>query len=246
MATLGSRPEPRLKKMLLPRTRVLVVNVELRSEVGCAADLIRIFSQHGVNVLSFIMWTGLKDERVYATLFLDLENREIPQEPLRELKYSSKVERIRLVSLPLTPREAALISLTVAEAKGLRRMAESLGSGGKAIMFHSGFEAGRDLAEKFKASYDSNRRALENFLLYSEVLGRGKFRLESYLDGAYCKVIVEGLVECVRVRSSEPNSQMFRGMLSGFISGLWGREVSAVETRCIAKGDPYCEFEIRV
>jgi len=245
MSILGSHaPKPRFKKMFSPKARVLVVSAELKCEVGCVADLVRMFSQHGVNVLGFVMQTNGKDGVVWATLLLDLADlKEVPQEPLKRLEYSPKVERIRLVSLPFTINEASFVTLTRVEAEGLRRIIKNLGSGGKAIVFYSGFETGRMLAGRFKAFCEDNRRALENFLLYNESLGYGEFRLEKYLDKAYCRITVERLIECMGVKSSEPNSQTFRGILSGFISSLWGREVNAVETKCIAVGDPYCEFK---
>ena len=39
-----------------------------------------------------------------------------------------------------------------------------------------------------------------------------------------------------------PLSHFVRGHLSGFLSGLLNAKVRAVERRCIAAGDPYCEF----
>jgi predicted hydrocarbon binding protein len=45
--------------------------------------------------------------------------------------------------------------------------------------------------------------------------------------------------------SSEPQSHYIRGVLDGFFSSLFKVEMEAKETKCIAKGDPYCEFEIK-
>ena len=45
--------------------------------------------------------------------------------------------------------------------------------------------------------------------------------------------------------SSEPRSHYIRGVLDGFFSSLFKVEMEAKETKCIAKGDPYCEFEIK-
>jgi len=36
------------------------------------------------------------------------------------------------------------------------------------------------------------------------------------------------------------------GYASGFLSYLYGRSIITVETKCVAKGDPCCEFEIRL
>ena len=94
--------------------------------------------------------------------------------------------------------------------------------------------------------YELPFRALEYLLLYHESLGHGRFELEKYVDRAYCRMVARELVECLGVSSEKPNSQLFRGLLAGFLSRLWGEEVKVVESKCIAKGDPYCEFEATV
>ncbi|MBO3808288.1 MAG: 4-vinyl reductase [Candidatus Brockarchaeota archaeon] len=45
--------------------------------------------------------------------------------------------------------------------------------------------------------------------------------------------------------SEQPYSQIVRGMLAGFFSLLFGKEAKTTETRCIAKGDPYCEYTVK-
>ncbi len=36
------------------------------------------------------------------------------------------------------------------------------------------------------------------------------------------------------------------GFMAGWLEESWGRKVDGRETKCIAKGDPFCEFELRV
>ncbi|MCS7365815.1 MAG: 4-vinyl reductase, partial [archaeon GB-1867-035] len=63
------------------------------------------------------------------------------------------------------------------------------------------------------------------------------------------KIIIKAkdLFECssVQVVKNKPNSQFFRGYLSGVASILWEKEMVAEEVKCIAKGDDYCEFIIK-
>ena len=42
----------------------------------------------------------------------------------------------------------------------------------------------------------------------------------------------------------KPFSHWLRGLLAGFGTRFFGKKVSVIETKCIAKGDPYCEFVI--
>ncbi|RLF10226.1 MAG: hypothetical protein DRJ98_06565 [Thermoprotei archaeon] len=55
------------------------------------------------------------------------------------------------------------------------------------------------------------------------------------------------LFECVPVKyqKEKPNSEFFRGILSGGLSVIFDKVLLAVETKCIAKGDPYCEFVVK-
>ncbi len=45
--------------------------------------------------------------------------------------------------------------------------------------------------------------------------------------------------------SLEPVCWTLVGYASGYSSGFMGRDAVCVETKCIAKGDPYCQYEIR-
>jgi len=52
------------------------------------------------------------------------------------------------------------------------------------------------------------------------------------------------LMDCTPFRGKEKKttSHYFRGIVSGFISKLADKRIVFIETKCIAKGDPYCEF----
>ena len=54
-------------------------------------------------------------------------------------------------------------------------------------------------------------------------------------------------MECEIGKGSETCfSRWTRGLIAGFASKYFGKKVTVVETRCIAKGDPYCEFTVTV
>jgi len=49
--------------------------------------------------------------------------------------------------------------------------------------------------------------------------------------------------ECEAFRCSDrPASQFIRGHISGLISALLNSNIRVIETKCIAKGDDFCEF----
>ncbi len=210
------------------------------------SSLIMLFSKYGIRMLSCVVQAHPGWDLIHATFFLDLTDSDLtPAELLTKLDLMPLVKRIELLDLPLTHGEARLAVFTLEDMHYLFGMLRELGDGGLAIMYHMGLRAGEALAEKVSSYFNDNKRSLEYMLLYNESLGHGRFKLERYIDKAYCRIIVKELLECIGVKSEEPNGQVFRGMLAGFLSKLWGREAKVVETKCITTGDSYCEFEAK-
>jgi len=235
-----------IKKEYFPERKIVVISVELEGRIGFALDPLKLLSEHGIRLLSCIVQSHPDRHRVHATLFLDLTESDLATaDLLSRLRHIPHIKKIELLDVPLTHGEARLIVFTLEDMYRLFGMLRELGSGGLAIMYHMGYKAGEALAQKLATYFDSSRRALEYMLLYYESLGHGRFKLESYIDKTYCRVVVRELLECLGVRNEKPNSQVFRGMLAGFLSKLWGKEVEVREIKCLALGDPYCEFEVR-
>jgi len=229
-----------------PERRIVLVSVELESNSGSVLEILKLFSKHEVSTLSCIVQSHPDRESVHATLFLDLTDSSLkPAKLLTELKVLPYIRRVELLDLPLTHGEARLVVFTLEEMHNLFRLLRELGEGGLAVMFHMGFKAGEAMAERLFSYFGDNRKSLEYMLLYYESLGHGRFRLERYIDKEYCRLVARELVECLGVRSEKPNSHLFRGLLAGFLSRLWRKEVKVEETRCIARGDSCCEFEAR-
>ncbi len=226
-----------------PERHIVLVSVELEGRADYALEPLKLLAERGVRMLSCTTQAHPDRHLVHATIFLDLtESTASPSELTRELSRIPHVKRIELIDIPLTQGEARLVSFTLAEMHHLLGMLRELGTGGEAIMYHMGFRAGAALADKLVSCYETGRQALEYLLLYYESLGRGRFKIREYEEGVKCRVEARELIECVGVVSDKPTSHMFRGLLAGFLSKLWGRDVKVVETTCIAMGDPYCEF----
>jgi predicted hydrocarbon binding protein len=50
--------------------------------------------------------------------------------------------------------------------------------------------------------------------------------------------------ECEGQQSDKPNSQFIRGHIAGLFSNMLNEDLDCRETKCMALGDPYCEFVI--
>jgi len=57
-------------------------------------------------------------------------------------------------------------------------------------------------------------------------------------------VRLRDLFECrlFKGRKNKPNSHFMRGILAGILEELFGVKIKVKEEKCVAMGDPYCEF----
>lgn len=243
----GVATQSLIKKRYFPERRIVAVSVELEGITGYAIKPLTLFSKHGVRMLSCIMQSHPDRPSVHATLFLDLTESDLsPASLLSELRMIPHVKRIELIDLPFTHGEARLVVFTLEDMHRFFERLREIGPGGLAILYHMGFGAGEALAERLAKCFTDNKKALEYVLLYYESLGQGRFKLKSYVEGVRCRIEARELAECIGVTSNEPNSQLFRGLFAGLLSRLWKSDVEVVEVKCIAMGDPHCEFEARV
>ena len=130
---------------------------------------------------------------------------------------------------------------------------EKFGIQGKAMMWHVWSQVGR-YAYRFhkKLRRANNKLALEDQLLFGTSLGWWKkAEIVDYKDSSKTlKIRLWDNWECweakrVYKKTSLPQSHIVRGYLSGMVSEHFNVEMSASETRCIAMGDPYCEFILK-
>ncbi|KYH36266.1 MAG: hypothetical protein AYL28_006850 [Candidatus Bathyarchaeota archaeon B23] len=78
-------------------------------------------------------------------------------------------------------------------------------------------------------------------------LGYGMLELlELREEPPYIHLRIHRSIECELGRSAgRPFSQFIRGIIAGFATICFKREMIAEESRCIAMGDPCCEFKIK-
>ena len=211
---------------------VVLVSVELEGGLGKLPELLALFPER--DLLNCVVWIGSEGHSARASLFLSRLSAQ-----LEELERLPHAKRVRVVRLSLLPKEARPIVLTLEDFRSSLSGFRELGSGGLAIMYYMGYKLGETLADRIRGE---GRRALEQLLTYCESLGYGEFELVSYEDRSYCRVRAKNLFECTK---GSRGSQIFRGMLSGFLARVWRKEVGVVEVACAARLDPYCEFEAR-
>ena len=119
-----------------------------------------------------------------------------------------------------------------------------------AVLFQGGFAGGRLSGQKYKQELSlSDREAVEFMCRMGGEIGWGQFRLVDFAaDGRRLVVEVQSsaFAEAFSRNASSSVCHLIRGVLGGLLSGLSGAEVRSAETNCLARGDPWCRFEVEV
>jgi len=142
--------------------------------------------------------------------------------------------------------ERAVIFRETALKAWLINMRERFGTGGEAFLFHEGYIIGNSI---YDACREMCGKECDIWTLFGAVLFASGIAENVSTDIGYERIIVKvwNNIECSLAKTknlNKPFSHWLRGILAGFGSRYFGRRISAVEVKCIAKGDPYCEFII--
>lgn len=119
---------------------------------------------------------------------------------------------------------------------------EKFGTGGEALLYHIGFNMGYEIYESYSREdvRKYKRWTILCLMLYTAGFAE-KMRVNVSENSVNVKVWNN--IECSMGRQSKkPYGQLLRGIIGGFATEYFDRKVKVIENRCIAIGDPYCEF----
>jgi len=118
---------------------------------------------------------------------------------------------------------------------------DRFGSAGEVFLYYEGFGTGALIYEDY-VKVGVKREDIWKFLSAAMFAGGALSRMEVKLEEPMTIKIWDCL-ECeVGKGSRKCFSQWVRGLIAGFASKYFGKKVDVIEVKCIAKGDPYCEF----
>ncbi len=216
----------------------------------------------GVNVLSGHLTAFPGQEAGYVSFFVDLSSSCVGLdevvERLRSLDVVVDVEAhgpefpgliVDTSHFPLKfmGQEALIMDVRhIGEMFG--RLDEVFESGAYVILFEMGHRVGRRFVEEVRERFGVDKlRALQ--VLGSFAVARGWCVPELVeWDEQKPRLVVRmhNLFTCKPFAGQReaPTGHFMRGVLAGIVEELTGASVKVVETRCVAKGDPYCEFVV--
>ena len=126
----------------------------------------------------------------------------------------------------------------------LRALRKHWGLASLVFLYHLGFNYGAILARKFLGNRLSNEKTLIVTLEFLKHTGMFKDYDLVMFDSERGNIVlhVYGSIECSSSLEEKVSSHFLRGIIGGVVSEIVGKEVTVYETKCIARGDRYCEF----
>lgn len=257
---LPARVEPREIVTFLhrPSHRVFQIAFKADLEVGALAELFRTLGSMGIKIINTSMCS--KDGRTGSwSVFLDSQNFGITSRALR-----ARLETLPLLrDLQITQGDEFVVDelfFPITDPLGnrvmiitqwgfqqmIRALNKMLGTGEGVVLYQAGVSLGSTYAAALRPVFhgDPRRFVAEVTQIYTAVgIGVPEF-VEMDLDRLHFVLRFAKNIECEGESSEKPHSQWLRGMLAGGASTFLDTPLGCRETRCIAMGDPHCEFEI--
>ncbi|MEM4374281.1 MAG: V4R domain-containing protein [Nitrososphaerota archaeon] len=224
-------------------------------------QVLEVIAGYGLNIvnLSTLGYTCRPEETSHVSLFIDFTDSSVTLEKLleelRALGNVVEVDGIRQQlpgftvntgDFPLQLMRYRAVILREPVYMGLiSGLRERLGGAGEALLYHVGLEAGKALGSNIVEMGFADQLPIA-LRLIEIIHGRAVLEFGEYTPGS-CRCVVRAynLFECEGAgRKSKPYSSFYRGFLSGVFTSTMVGEVSVAETKCIAVGDDYCEFQL--
>ncbi|MEM4701006.1 MAG: V4R domain-containing protein [Candidatus Bathyarchaeia archaeon] len=143
---------------------------------------------------------------------------------------------------------AVVFRKTVYEAL-LNGVRERFGTAGEAMLYYQGFIIGAEAYDYYvKMAKSSTLEALVAVAkAINMTLGWGIIdNVEIIPEKGHAKLCIYQNFECeLGIGKGKPQSQFYRGAIAGLFTRFFGKDVEVEETKCIAVGDPYCEFKVK-
>jgi predicted hydrocarbon binding protein len=235
-------------------------------EFGPTSELIKIFDKREIILLSIT--SHQKDGLVYDFIIVDLTGKEsVKTELEKEIreKFGDKLVFIECADtgvpgfiynvngFPLvfnfSNNYTQVAALTAPIWKTLiMGMIKRFGASASIILWYMGNDAGEGKGKVLLTLTGINNRDMIKIgLARLQSLGWGRFELAE-CDEQGKEVVIrvyDNFEEMVTKELLDYQNSFMKGFLVGLASTIFGKGCRAIETKCVNKGDPYCEFVLR-
>ena len=249
---------------LFKKGRELVgFDIVLPNIPGTLRYICSITEKYGLNIV-YIEECGISRESGRFFIVIDFTDKDIAPETLltefrKAKKYVYSADFSSSLNDIIYPKSfcskdiggVRAILLAVAGMKGIIiGIREHLGEeGGNTLLYHLGYGDGVESYKVYAMSMGIENVTDAISLLAALSKGTGWADIIGY-EATDNKITIrlEKLWECEIQKDTvdKPASNYMRGLLAGYFKSLLKKEVIVKETKCIALGDPYCQFEINI
>ena len=235
---------------------------------GALAEITSLFARYNLNIISINFTPSVRKEEDIPLFFtIDFTNSTMKLENIvSKLKSLEKVSDawavkpyirgsllVDEIHFPIIDNTGSRLLILCEENMKLFvvGMRERFGNVGLTLLYFQGEITGKILAERYM---DLGLKNLEDgltfLLLNSFSLGRYRGEIiEFSIERRRIIIRLYDSWECVTAKKygiEGPASHFERGIFAGFIKRYLNTEVTVIETKCLASGDPYCEFDVTI
>lgn len=137
------------------------------------------------------------------------------------------------------------ILITTSTFKNLFEGTEKiLGSGATVVWFSIAQHTGREIMKTVLKGETNPQKAIGFLETFFTQGGWGKVQIDMNFEDKRAAVKIENCATARDIRSKEPICHFVRGFVSGVAEILFGSPTKCFETKCSAKGDSFCEFQV--
>lgn len=262
MVTSGSLDETYPKEVMgyhfNPYRRVYVGSVVLRNLPGALASVAAVLGKEGVNLVASES-ADVEGTKTSSWGFFAETHDPYDMNKLRALiEGTGMALKIELAEgkdgIVVDKRHYPLRFNSGQQALAFRRedvvdmfsrIRKIFGSGANLVIYEMGVASGESDAKALLESMGHNL-VKDNLLDLVYMYAAEGWALPEVVDFSLeplrATIRFRDSFECVHMKSPVPNSLYLRGHLVGLTAVIFGKKTKVVETKCAAKGDPYCEF----
>lgn len=249
----------------LPNRYVVCFQLSLKpktlNEPGVLKRLTELFTELNIPIVHFKLSRLEPGKVIEVSIFVDMtDSRDMIGELKKKFESVNFIENIAIIHplfngitlnnvfFPLKFMNERAVILTKTFYKTLiSDMREAMGLAHMVWLYYTGLNTGRSLYKKVISLVGDDVE--KQLILARELLqhmGFGIFKIETDLEKQRVIVSVKNCIECELFKDAkEPKSQLIRGMIAGFLSKVFNRDMHVEERKCIAMGDSLCEFEVK-
>jgi len=256
------------KKSRIKKENVILFIIEVEAKSSVLNWISRRLRKYNASLSYVSFFTPNPKERIVRVLaFVNVTDAGIVAEEIKEeLQKISYVENVKVISpvknnffiknslhgIQIMSDRAIMFSKPGYEGL-LRDIRRHFGTAGEAFLYYAGFCSGLKYGEAHK-KLGKILGIIDVATLIDKLganifswAGLGRIELVNIdISNTSVTLRLYDSFECeLGLGSRKPYSQFIRGIFAGYLTSLFSKEMKAEEVRCIAMGDPYCEFIVK-